>query len=236
MNDAEIRLAILNKLMFSTSISYGELQKVTENHDLFNYHLKELVAKKLVSKNASTYSLTEAGHQQVALMEEDGKYQKQFKVGMFINLFRKEKGKWQMLLYKRLKHPHLGLIGTVTGKLRWGDSLHDNLCRELEEELGVVPTTYEIIGTAREIFRNNDGEKVGDGVFFIFYVTKWTGTPNEKSIEGEYFWHDIDSILGLENIFREGFESGIPHMKQYLDDRENFSPYVVENGEDKLRF
>jgi|GEM_PF-5521552 len=50
MNNAEIRLAILNRLMFTKSIFYSELQKVTENHDLFNYHLKELVTKNLLKK------------------------------------------------------------------------------------------------------------------------------------------------------------------------------------------
>jgi len=222
--------------MFSSSLSYGQLHKITGNHDLFNYHLRELVSKGLVVKTDSTYSLTQHGRQQVALMEEDGQYQKQFKVGMFINLFRKHKGKWQMYLYKRLKHPHYGYIGDVTGKLCWGESLDDNLKRELMEELGIVPTKYIIAGVNRNLFRNEAGDVVGDGVFISFYVTTWTGEPKSKNMEGEYFWHDLDDVLSLEPIFREGLEYGIPKKLAYLEGKSPYSPFIVEHGADKLKY
>jgi len=236
MNEAELKHTILNKLMFVPSATYGELHAVTGNHDLFNYHLRELVNRGLVAKEKSTYSLTGQGRQQVALMEEDGKYQKQFKVGMFIDLFRKYKGKWQMYLYKRLKHPHYGYIGDITGKLKWGESLEDNLKRELQEELDIVPTKYDIAGMNRNLFRNETGEVVGDGVFISFYVTEWTGEPQSKNIEGEYFWHDIDDILNLEPIFREGLEFGIPKKLAYLEKTEKLIPFIVEQGADQLKY
>jgi ADP-ribose pyrophosphatase YjhB (NUDIX family) len=236
MTETEMRKSILVKLMFSQEIKYGELQKITDNHELFNYHLKELVAKGYVAKNNSIYSLTETGKQQVALMEEDGERQKQFKVGMFINIVRKQDNKYQMLLYKRLKHPHFGYSGAVTGKLKWGDSLKENLARELDEELKIVPTQFKNIGVVRETFLNEMGEKVNDGVFFVFAVTKWEGTPAEKSEEGEYYWHDIDNILNLKKIFRLGFERGLPYLEKYLKEPESFSQYILENGEDKLGF
>lgn len=236
MTEAEVKKAILQKLMFVTSIHYGELQKITENHDLFNYHLRELVTKGFVKKEDSSYSLTELGRQQVALMEEDGQYQRQIKVGMFIDIVREHEGKWQMLLHRRLKHPHYGYIGSVTGKLHWGESLKDNLVRELQEEVHIIPTAYSTIGVVREIFRNEQGEKVGDGVYFVITVTKWEGTPEEKGIEGEYFWHDIDDILNLDKIFRTGFERGLPYLRKYIKSPSDFIPYVIENDDDKLNY
>jgi ADP-ribose pyrophosphatase YjhB (NUDIX family)/predicted transcriptional regulator len=236
MTEAELKKAILNKLMFVNEISYGELHKVTKNHDLFNYHLRELVSKGFVNKNGSNYSLTVLGKQQVSHMEEDGQYQKQIKVGMFIDVIRKQNEKWQMLLHRRLKHPHYGYIGSITAKLRWGDSIPENLIRELKEEIDVTPTEYSFTGVVREVFRNEHGEKVGDGVFFVIAVTKWEGNPQEKSVEGEYFWHDIDDILNLDKIFRGGFEKGLPHLERFIDDPQNYVPYIYENNDDKLNY
>lgn len=234
--DAELQKQILTKLMFKESIKYAELEKVTENHDLFNYHLRELVKKGFIEKTGSSYSLTAKGRQQVAFFEEDGTVQKQFKVGMFIDLLRKVDDHYEMMLYKRLKHPHYGYIGAITGKLKWGDSLEENLKRELMEEVGVTPTKFKILGVVRDIFSDENHEKVGDGVFFDIAVEEWEGTPSDKSVEGDYFWCDIDKILDLENIFRTGFEQGLPLLKQYLHDRENFSQYVIENGTDGLKY
>jgi ADP-ribose pyrophosphatase YjhB (NUDIX family) len=236
LNDLDLRNSILKELMFKKNSSFSELEKITDNHDLFTYHLRELQTKGFVVKKDKCYELTQIGRQSVAFMEEDGKYQKQIKVSMFIDLIRVVNGKYQMLLYKRLKHPHYGFIGAVTGKLKWGDTLEENLKRELDEELGIVPLEYTNIGVAREIFRDELGEKVGDGVFFIFVVTKWRGVPAESSIEGEYFWCDIDEILNLDKIFRSGFENGLPKIKEFLKSRESFSPYIIENGTDKLEF
>ncbi len=236
MSDMDVKTAILKRLMFADKILYSDLHKVTENHDLFNYHLRELIARGLVVKADKYYSLTEAGRQQVSLMEEDGKYQKQIKVSMFIDLVRWRNGKPQMLLYRRLKHPHYGYIGAITGKLQWGTSIAENLERELMEEIGVVPTKYSLIGLHKEIFKNEKGEVVGDGAFFVIVVTEWEGEPRLKSIEGEYFWHDIDDILNLEKIFRGGFEYGLPRLQQYLASPETATSYIFENSEDRLAY
>jgi DNA-binding HxlR family transcriptional regulator len=101
--DLDLKNKILNELMFKESTTYGELEKITDNHNLFNYHLKELQTKGLIEKQGKRYALSLEGRKVVALMEEDGKYQKQIKVSMFIDIIREVDGKHQMLLYKRLK-------------------------------------------------------------------------------------------------------------------------------------
>jgi len=97
-----MRNILLSKLMLSDRLRYSDLHRAFDNHDLFNYHLRELVSKGFVKKEKNTYSLTENGKQFVATMEEDGKIQKQFKVGMWIDVIRKYKGNFQMLLHRRL--------------------------------------------------------------------------------------------------------------------------------------
>jgi ADP-ribose pyrophosphatase YjhB (NUDIX family)/predicted transcriptional regulator len=232
----EMQLKLLNKLMFSSGSKYSELEQITDNHDLFNYHLKELQTKELLTKDSNLYQLTEKGRQLVALMEEDGELQQQIKAGIFIDLIRYKDGKPQLLLYKRLKHPHYGYSGAVTGKLKWGTSLEENLKREMDEELGVVPLEYKIIGAVRELFRNEQLTVVGDGVYFVIVVTKWQGEPRESGLEGEYYWYDIDRILELDKIFRSGFILGLPHLYNFLKDPDHNTPYVIENGSDGLKY
>jgi len=231
----DIKKAILQKLMFVEYTSYGDLEKITTNHDLFNYHLKELQKSEFVEKTEKGYALTAKGRHFVSLMEEDGSMQRQFKVGMFIDLVRKIDGKYQMLLHRRLKHPHYGYSGAVTGKLKWGESLESNVKRELMEELRIEISDFSVIGVSREIFHNEQGEVSGDGVFFVVVVQNWTGGLCQKNEEGEYYWHDIDKILELDKIFKKSFERGIPLLKAYLEGKEN-GQFVVENGTDRLRY
>jgi ADP-ribose pyrophosphatase YjhB (NUDIX family)/predicted transcriptional regulator len=235
--NSSVQKQILNKLMFSENLKYSDLEKVIDNHDLFNYHLKELIAKGYIEKTDSVYSLTAGGRQYVSHMEEDGELQKQFKVGMFINVVRRnDKGNHELLLYKRLKHPHYGYTGSVSGKLKWGESLEDNLKRELDEELKIIPFEFELIGVERALFENENNEIAGDGVFFMIVVTKWQGEPAKTSNEGEYFWCEIDEILNLEKIFRSGFERGLPYLKSYLEDRDSFTQFIYENNSGKLKY
>ncbi|MBN1618123.1 NUDIX domain-containing protein [Candidatus Dojkabacteria bacterium] len=233
---SKMQIEIMRKMMFSGELLYSKIHEVTENHDLFNYHLRELVKNGYLEKNQKSYSLTKKGKQFVSNMEEDGTLQQQFKVGMFITLVREKRGKYQMLLFKRLKHPHFGYIGSVTGKLKWGQSIEDNAIREVKEELNIDVSKVKIVGVDREIFRDKDMNPVGDGVFFDVVIEEWSGTISEKSVEGEYFWYDIDKILELDRIFSKGFELGLPHLRRYLKDRKNYMPYIVENGTEGLDY
>jgi ADP-ribose pyrophosphatase YjhB (NUDIX family) len=233
-----IRKLILSRLMLASEAKYSELQKDITNHDLFNYHLRELQKNGYVTKNNNgCYVLTPMGRQQVALMEEDGSSQKPFKVGLFISLIRRKGNSYQMYLFTRLKHPHYGYSGDITGKLKWGDSLQVNLQRELEEELGIQATKFDMLGVFKKTFRDEGGRIMGEGVYFQFVVTEFVGTPANKSPEGEYFWCDLDKILSHKEIFRETLELSLPKIRQYLTrNQAPIEQFVIEQGPEKLKY
>ena len=129
------QLLILKNLMFKKSSSYSEIQPEGTDHDLFNYHLKELMSKGFIEKIGSDYELSQKGRNLVSLMEEDSSLQKQFKVGVYISMTRKNtEGNYELLLYRRLKHPHYGIVGTVSGKVKVGETLIETVKRELLEQ------------------------------------------------------------------------------------------------------
>ncbi|MBD3329672.1 NUDIX domain-containing protein [Candidatus Dojkabacteria bacterium] len=222
------QIAIIHKLMFVQKLKYSELHEVTDNHDLFNYHLKELQKKGLILKKDSQYLLSEKGRQFVHHMEEDKTIQAKFKVGLWMDVLREHKGHWQMLLHRRLKHPQYGWIGSVTSKIQYGSPIADNITRELKEEINITPQKFDVLGAVRCFFKDKEDKVVGDGVFYSIAIPDWTGELRFKNIEGEYFWYDIDKILELDKIFRTGFELGLPHLNKYLKKPDSYTPYLIE--------
>ena len=55
------QMNILRELMFHKNMSYTTLSEACKDHDLFNYHLKELSNKGYILKNNRGYALTDQG-------------------------------------------------------------------------------------------------------------------------------------------------------------------------------
>jgi 8-oxo-dGTP diphosphatase len=103
-----------------------------------------------------------------------------------------------------------GVWDIVGGHCRPAETREQTLCREFQEELGVVPVRYREIG----VFPELDAEKHGPGEHHVFVVTEWTGSPrNVRPDEHEELgWfskaqlHEIDLAFPefawvLEGIF-----------------------------------
>ena len=68
------------------------------------------------------------------------------------------------------------------GHLEIGETPDQALIRELEEELGIVPTHFEFLGMFDEL----NPEKYGAHQYHVYVVTEWSGSianhqPNEHS-------------------------------------------------------
>lgn len=136
----QAQMKILQAMLLSQEVSFSEVASATGlTNDHANYHLQQLVKSGYVSKvmkSHGLYKLTPAGKEYANRMDtEEAQIEKQPKLSVVIILER-EDGKF--LQQQRLKQPYYGYWGSMTGKIRWGETMLEAAARELKEEAGLT--------------------------------------------------------------------------------------------------
>ena len=87
---------------------------------------------------------------------------------------------------------------TIGGRVEDGESLDQALIREVQEEVGVRPTTFRLLAMIRE----RRPEIHGDMLHHIYAVTGWEGgEPSNTSDEHtELKWFSVREMRALTNI------------------------------------
>ena len=86
----------------------------------------------------------------------------------------------------------------IGGHLEAGETLAGALSREVQEEIGVRPTAYSLLGAVPE----QRPDLYGDALHHIFLVTAWYGGPPENTSDehSEIRWFEIGGIAALNNL------------------------------------
>lgn len=89
------------------------------------------------------------------------------------------------------------LWDAIGGHLEPGESVEMALARELDEELGVTPTAYQLIGS----FPGSRADLYGEALHHVFAVTAWTGgqPSNVCDEHSEIRWFTLEEVLALTN-------------------------------------
>lgn len=155
-----------------------------------NYHLKKLVEIGFVEKSEELYILTDSGKDYSNLLDDGMTVtEKQPKTSIIIWGVRKNsKGEVEHLLNKRLRQPYYGKVGRITGKVLFGETLQDAAKRELYEETGLTAKSFVLERVYRKMRKREDGVFVQDVVFYIFFVTGFSGKLIRKTPFQENFW------------------------------------------------
>jgi 8-oxo-dGTP diphosphatase len=94
----------------------------------------------------------------------------------------------------RQNDDQLGKYNGLGGKMTPTEDVATCMIREIREEAGIDVTEMRLRGT---INWTNFGPKGEDWMGFIFLVTAFAGTPNEKSPEGPLTWVERDRLSEL---------------------------------------
>lgn len=196
MNLSPIQNKIISRLKNADILRYRDIHPAEVPNDLYNYHLKSLISKKLVDKSNDGYSLSENGRKYVAdIHHTSDQANRLFKINVITIVTQITDGKLQVLVQKRMSQPSYGIIGVMGGTIVKGESMIDGAKRKLEQETG-LSADFRVIGfERRQLYESN--ELFSDVMFPICYATNASGVLVSKTEFGENSWMDINDAITL---------------------------------------
>ena len=204
MVESEIQRGILSKCsFFKDGAKYSDIRNGEIENDLYNYHLQKLVKDKFLEKKRNLYTITAKGKSFVTNVDErDLKVPPSYKVSVYLCPVLNGK----ILLTRRLKHPQYGYVGMIAEKKKFGEELVETAKRGFFEETGLHSSEFKLIGNLHQVRKDKNKNPIEDGVFYVFYTDCFEGELIEKSLEGEYFWVDMNKVPALEKMFKPSLE------------------------------
>lgn len=90
---------------------------------------------------------------------------------------------------------YAGVWDIFGGHAMPGENSLETLYRELNEELGILPTACELFRIA-DVSEDDNSEPIK---YFIYFVTGWSGTPGNCSEEhSEIRWFDREELNNVQ--------------------------------------
>lgn len=194
---SKIQKQILSKLLKTNGLRYRDAHPQFVENDLYNYHLQFLVNKKYINKRNDRYYLSEKGKQFVQQMDVQGEIKEYFKFSVLLYAVKINKGKKEILLQKRLRHPYYGDIGTISGKVHVGEKVEVAAKRKMLEEAG-LEAKFKLIGLIRKIRRDKRSNIIEDTLYHVCYCETPSGKLIKKNKSGENFWCDFKDAVNYQ--------------------------------------
>lgn len=197
-----VQAYILRTLLFTSDARFSELNTTKISNDHFTFHINQLVELDLIIKNDNKkYQLTQQGKEFANRMDTDNaKVEKQAKVAVLLVVVRKNQKKTEYLIQKRLKQPFYGFYGSITGKVKWGESLQTAAEREFMEETGLHGRAIAK-GVVHVTEYSTEKNLLEDKFFFIHSVDNLSGKLIENFEGGMNSWKTEAEIKKLSNVF-----------------------------------
>lgn len=214
-----IKLAILTSLLKSEKLRYGDIKSPEMDNDLFNYHLQSLVKSGLVDKVEKEYSLSPLGRYEVAEqnpLDLQGQPVDRFKINVLTVVLRKEKGKMQILLQRRKKHPFYNTVAIMGGVINKGELLTEAASARLQMKTGLTGQ-FTLCGMWRNINLDKTGVLVLEDILFHICCTdQYEGELLPTTDHGENFWVDLEEAVTIHEQHPGTFFHLAPFLKSLL--------------------
>lgn len=202
MLDHHLQRAIVYRLAFSPGLRFSELKPDEVENKLFDYHLKKVIASKLVVKREDgTYALTAEGRRlgKRALDKRLASVDRAESV-LFLAIRRPSDKAW--LLYRRKTHPLLDRVGFMHALPVAGTAPEVQAASVCLAQTGLT-ANFSVLGAG--FFETYDGEALESFTNFTFLVANDAqGELVQNDEFAEYFWA-IDPDFSEPNM--------LPNMK-----------------------
>ena len=194
------QVSILLELLYNTAARFTKLREVTGlSSDHFNFHVSKLVQASLITKqNDGSYILTAEGKEYANTLDRSGAPIRQPQVSVLLIVERGENDKREYLIQRRLKHPHYGFYGRLSGKVQWGESFADAAKEVLKTETS-LDADFDFKMVFRKYDRTEDTQALlEDRIFIVMQTNNARGELLEQGSKGQNLWMSRQEFLRLD--------------------------------------
>ena len=189
--DHVIQREIMSRLTKAESLRFSELKSSKIESNLFMYHLRQLISHGLVEKTDHGYCLTRHGKSYIDRSTlETLILRPQAKI---ITILAVQNISKQWLVLERLHQPYYGYRGMPSGKVHYGEDLHNAAKRELKEKANLENVDLELRGNIILRYFAKD-----DPSLIVSHVVGYVFTGNAGEANMEYVQPDFRSFWDKE--------------------------------------
>lgn len=175
-----IQQEIVARLATSETLRFSELQPEGLDNKLFDYHLKQLIASKIVSKNKDgEYELTPYGRKIGVSARLNMKERLDRAYSVLFLIIRRKNGDW--LLYRRKSHPLINKVGFMHARPSWSEPVLETASKVAKEHTG-LSVTFKVCGHG--YFRVFEGENLESFTHFTLLCAE--GAEGELKVSDEF--------------------------------------------------
>jgi len=197
----EIQKILLKRLLIQNRQKYSVLTVGYDFDDNVVFHLKQLINKGLVKKDADKYLITVDGIRVITDYDlptiEDTGY-KTFFVGFLCN-FGNE------FLIKEHPTETTNFYNLPSGKPRFGEKIETALVRTFEANIGLVlpESNFQFQSLHLKTVKTPRGEALFDDAFTIYKVNINKEQMENMKLNKQVSWKSIEEITALKNRWPE---------------------------------
>jgi ADP-ribose pyrophosphatase YjhB (NUDIX family) len=201
-----IQMQILRELAFKPNSNFSRLNISGLTNDHFSYHVRTLLKIGYIKKSEKGYILSNKGKTYVSHMDTDkSQIEKLPKVSVLIVITKKIRNTIYYAISTRTKEPYFGYSGFITGKVRFGETIHEAAARELDEEMNLT-AKFKNCFILHEMVYDTKGNQLEDKFFHIVAAYDTKGEIAEKTQEGKNSWVTERQLEKLEPKFHNEME------------------------------
>lgn len=184
-----IQKDIILKLAHKQQARFADLKPPHLDSNVFTYHLKQLVAAKLIAKtDDNCYHLTQKGKLAGINIRLDAKAELEQAHSVIYLAMRNPKGQW--LLRRRLVHPAYGKVGFMHGEPSASETIHESANKLLMLRAG-LEADFKVRGSGYlTLFRGDDLESFSHFTLLYADVPEMELTSPGES--GQNIWYSGD--------------------------------------------